>query len=361
MILKMESKTNLVKRFALKGPLILAPLSGGPSTPALVAAVSNAGGLGSLGVAYLKPEAITREIQETRQWTSKAFAVNLFVPAKVPAVDEVSIHRALKATHAYREELGIPDPVVKPPYGENFDMQFEAVISERPAALSFTFGLLEKKYLDECRKQNIFVIGTATTLEEALALQDSEVDAIVAQGVEAGGHRGIFSTEAEDPNVGIFPLVEMMFAKVKLPIIAAGGIMNGQGIAAALALGAQAAQLGTAFLTCEEAGTSKPYRQVLLSSEKKKTRLTRAFSGRWARGFENRFMQEIDTHHKEAILPFPIQNSFTRDIRNKASQTNRPEFLSLWAGEGYSLLRTMKAAELTEILLSEFEEARQVR
>jgi nitronate monooxygenase len=347
---------EFMKHFQMTAPLILAPMGGGPSTPALVAAVCNAGGLGSLGAAYLKPEAITREIQETRKKTSRPFAVNLFVPAPDPKIDEVTLHRALKATKIYRDELGIDKPNFHPPYTENFDHQFEAMLREKPAAFSFVFGLLDHHYLDECRRQGIYTMGTVTTLDEALQMQDSGVDAIIAQGVEAGGHRAIFDSHQEDPQIGVLPLVELLKDHIRLPLIAAGAIMNGHGIKAAIALGAQAAQLGTAFLLCEEAGTSKAYRKFLVDTQMRTTRLTRAFSGRIARGLENRFMMEMK-EHEAAILPYPAQNAFTRDIRNKAAAEMRPEFLSLWAGEGVGMIRNLKAAELVEVLMKEYNES----
>lgn len=348
--------TEFMKHFDLKLPLVLAPLGGGPSTPSLVAAVSNAGGLGSLGGAYLNAEALTQEIQETKKKTSRPFAVNLFVPTEDPVIDEMSLHRALKVTKVYRDELELEKPDFKPPYAENFDSQFAAMIREKPAAFSFVFGSLDRKYLQECRRHGIYTMGTATTLDEALILQEDGVDAVVAQGVEAGGHRGIFNPRQEDPQIGVLPLVSLLKDHMRVPVIAAGGIMNGQGIKAAVSLGAQAAQLGTAFLLCEEAGTSKAYRHFLLDTQVRTTRLTRAFSGRLARGIENRFMMEMKDK-ESAILPFPAQNAFTRDIRNQAAKSRRPEFLSLWAGEGVSQIRTMKAAELMEVLAAEYAEA----
>lgn len=353
MILPMN---ELMKRFDLQLPLILAPLAGGPSTPALAAAVSNAGGLGSLGCAYLDPKAIAQEVKETRSKTSRPFAVNLFVPTEDPKIDEMALHRALKALKPYRDELELAKPVFKPPYAENFDDQFEVVLREKPAAFSFVFGMLHRHYIDECRREGIYTMGAATTLDEALLLQESGVDAIVAQGVEAGGHRAIFDAHKEDPQIGVMPLVSLLKDHIRVPLIAAGGIMNGRGIKAVVDLGAQAAQLGTAFLLCEEAGTNKAYRLFLLDTQQRTTHLTRAFSGRLARGIENRFIMEM-MGKESAILPFPAQNAFTRDIRAKAAQLRRPEFLSMWAGEGVAQIRTMKAAELVAVLASEYAEA----
>jgi nitronate monooxygenase len=196
-------------------------------------------------------------------------------------------------------------------------------------------------------------MGTATTLEEGIALEESGVDAVVAQGFEAGGHHGIFDPAIENPGMGVAALTRSLVAQLKIPVIAAGGIMDGNGIAAMLALGAQAVQMGTAFLLCREAGISQPYREALLKKGVKKTQITRAFSGRWARGIENRFMREVGKT-PEAILPFPAQNAFTRDIRTKSAQTGSSDYLSLWAGEGVDLIRPdLTAEELIRTLEAE--------
>lgn len=199
-------------------------------------------------------------------------------------------------------------------------------------------------------------IGTATTLEEALALEASGVDAVVAQGAEAGAHRATFHCQKEDLLFELGSLIPIFAGKLSLPIIAAGGIMNGRGIAASLALGAQAAQLGTAFLACEESGIAKAYRDALLDPNRRVTRLTRAFSGRWARGLENRFMMEIGSK-ESAILPYPAQNAFTQDIRRKAAGLGHSDYLALWAGQGVGLIRAVKAEVLVRCLFDETTDA----
>ncbi|TGM12461.1 nitronate monooxygenase [Leptospira selangorensis] len=351
MILALENP--ILKALGLKGPLILSPLAGGPSTPELISAVSNAGGLGSLGLAYDTPEQIRESIQKTRSLTSKPIAVNLFVPAKTPELSADQINQAIEATKKYREELGVPSPKLEPPYTLDFDKQFETILSQKPEVFSFTFGLLSSDYIKECKKNRIITCGTATTLEEGILAEESGVDWLVAQGIEAGGHRGIFSATEEDSGIGLFPLVRSLVHKLKIPVIAAGGIMDGVGIAAVLALGASAAQLGTAFLLCEEAGTSKPYREALVSKNRK-TKTTRVFSGRIARGLENRFMKEMETRQ---ILPFPAQNVFTRDIRKRSAELGKSDFLSLWSGQGIELIREMKAGELVAVLFEELRTA----
>jgi nitronate monooxygenase len=229
-------------------------------------------------------------------------------------------------------------------------------MNERPAVFSFTFGVPDQKFLAECRKGGILMFGTATTPEEGLALQESGVDAVVAQGAEAGAQRGTFSTEGRDPFIGLAALIPALVSRLHVPVIAAGGIMNGAGIVAAIALGAKAAQLGTAFLACDESGISRPYRNALLDPGRRVTRPTRAFSGRWARGLENRFIVEMASR-ENAILPFPAQNAFTQDIRKKATEMGHPDYLSLWAGQGVGLIRAMNAETLVKTLLKETSDA----
>lgn len=332
----------------IKWPLIQAPMGGGPTTPALVAAVSNAGGLGSLGVAYLSPQGIEQAIKETQKLTQRPFGANLFAPASTPTLNKAAIDAACNATQAYRQELGLIEPSLQAPFTENFEEQFTSVLRCRPAALSYTFGLIKKELLQECRQQKIVTIGTATTVEEGLLLQEYGVDAVIAQGAEAGGHRGTFTPEQYDSLIGTFALTRLLAKSLHIPVIASGGIMDGRGIVAALTLGAQAAQMGTAFLLCDEAGTSEPYRAALNHAQG--TQLTRVFSGRWARGIPNRFMLEME---HSLILPFPAQNAFTRDIRKKAAESDKAEFLSLWAGQGVNLIRSMSASKLVETFYQE--------
>jgi nitronate monooxygenase len=350
------SKTNLVIRLGLKGPLIQAPMAGGATTPELVAAVSNAGALGSLGGAYLNPNELKKVIRQIKRLTHRPFAVNLFAPNPEPAVSENQIRAATIATQIYRQELGIPDPTVQPPFSQNFEEQFSVLLAERPAVFSFTFGVPGEKFLEACRKCGILTFGTATTLDEGMALEEAGVDGVVAQGTEAGAQRGAFSTDKEDVFLGLAALVPTLTSKLRIPVIAAGGIMNGQGIAAALTLGAEAAQLGTAFLACDESGISKTYRNALLDPKRKATRLTRAFTGRWARGLENRFIVEMASK-ETSILPFPAQNLFTQDIRKKAAELGLSDYLSLWAGQGIGLIRAMKAAALVKTLFKETSDA----
>jgi nitronate monooxygenase len=342
--------TDLVKRLGLTKPLIVAPMAGGPSTPELVAAVSAAGALGSIGAAYSNSEAILEFATKVRSLTDKPFAINLFAPHPVPAVNESKITRAIAVTDKFRQELELSAPQVKPPFEEDFDSQFEAVLRAKPSVFSFIFGRLDLKYVKAAQAAKIFVIGTATTFNEARELEGSGVHAIILQGIEAGGHRGTFETSGDDPAFGMMALLQGCRNKMKVPLIAAGGIMTAAQVREALANGAQAVQMGTAFLACREAGTSDAYKAKLLESLKRPTKMTRVFSGRLARAIENRFMREMDS---STILPYPVQNAFTRDLRAASLEKNSTDFLSLWCGTGEGALWQGSAVELIDTLFAQ--------
>lgn len=341
-----------MRNLSLKYPLVVAPMAGGPSSPDLVVAASDAGALGSIGAAYSTPDAIREMTQKVRAKTSKPIAINLFVPSKIAKISEERVNLAVQKTQKYRDELGLPPPKLEPPYEENFDRQFEAVLSLKPNVFSFVFGLLSMDYVKEAHQHGILVVGTATTPAEAIELEATGVDAVVVQGVEAGGHRGIFDPAANDPDISLGRLLEETKQKIKIPVIAAGGIMTAADIKAALGAGADAVQMGTAFLATKEAGTSAPYRQKLLETSDRTTRLTRAFSGRLARGLVNRFMNQMESD-ANAILPFPAQNKFTRDLRSTSLAKNTSDFLSLWCGTGKGDLWTGTTLELIEQLFGQ--------
>jgi nitronate monooxygenase len=243
----------------------------------------------------------------------------------------------------YFAELGLQAPIAPEPQPVSFDQQFDAVLESGAAAFSFTFGLPGPGAIARAQARGVAVFGTATTVAEAVILADAGCDAVIAQGAEAGGHRGTFAAAVEDSLIGTMALVPQVCDAIGVPVIASGGIMDGRGLAAALMLGAQAAQLGTVFLTCEEAGASAASRQAVLGAHEDQTALTRAFSGRHARGVVNRVMRETP---EAAILPFPLQNALTRPLRTEAARQGRAEFLSLWAGQGLRMARTGKAADL---------------
>ncbi len=316
----------------------------GITTPELVAAVSKAGGLGSMAAAYLGPDVIERQARRIRELTDRTFAVNLFAPQ---ARQELSgdIEAQLRLLAPIHESLGIAPPVLPERPGVSFGEQLDAVLSVRPRIVSFTFGILPADALERLRAQETYLIGTATTVAEAKMLEEAGVDAVVAQGSEAGAHRGTFAADPPAAMVGTMALVPQIVDSVRLPVIASGGIMDGRGIIAALALGAAAVQMGTAFLTSAESGAAEAYKRAVLEAADDGTSLTRAYSGRWARGIRTHYM-EASERSGAVPLPYPWQNALTGPMRAAAARKGEGEYLSLWAGQGAPLARRSGAAEL---------------
>lgn len=347
---------ELLLRLGIGVPIIQAPMGGSNATPpALIAAVSNAGGLGSLGAAYMSPDQIARECAAIRALTRRPFAINLFAPVPGEAAPkDTSRARACIAT--LHTELGLPAPSepTAPPFG--FDEQLEAVLASDAPMFSFTFGMLPDGAIERLTRRGMFVIGTATTVDEAIALERAGVHAIAAQGSEAGGHRGTFLHSFESSMVGIMSLTPQIVDAVRVPVIASGGIMDGRGIAAALRLGAGAVAMGTAFLVTDECGVVESYKQAVLSARDDETKVTRAFSGRPARGIPNRAMKHIEDA-QTAILAYPYQNALTRAMRTEAAKQDRREYLSLWAGQGTRQARRMSASRLMERLIEELHQS----
>jgi nitronate monooxygenase len=351
----MSIQTALTKRLGMTYPIFQAPLAGGGDTPALVAAVCEAGGLGFIGAAYLTPEQIGEAARNVQAQTSRPFGINLFAPVPMPHPPE-NPQPALERVAPFFAELGLEPPVVPASARDSFNQQLIAALESGAAVFSFTVGILPKSAIEAIKQRGMFLIGTATTVEEAIVLENTGVDAIVTQGSEAGGHRATFGADFDAGLVGTISLVPQVVDAVTVPVIASGGIMDGRGIAAALALGASAVQLGTAFLTCDEAGVPEVYKKAILDAREDQTRVTRAFSGRPARGIVNRFMLEVEGNDTaDAILPFPLQNQLTRPLRNAAAKQGRAEFLSLWAGQGVRLAQRQAAALLVERLAKETE------
>ena len=349
--------TTFLERLGMKHPVIQAPLAGGGDTPELVAAVSEAGGLGFIGAAYLTPAQITESARAVAVRTKKSFGVSLFAPLLLPETPK-DPRAALTRLAPYYAELGLPAPEMPAPVKNAFDEQFAAALDSGASVFSFTFGVLPPEAIAAVKAHGMMLMGTATTVHEALALERAGVDAIVAQGSEAGGHRGTFGEPFEAGMIGAIALVPQIADAASLPVVASGGIMDGRGIAAALALGASAVQMGTAFLTSNEAGIPEAYKEAILGARDDATRLTRAFSGRPARGIVNRFMREMDASEaRDHILPFPLQNALTRPVRSAAATQGRAEYLSLWAGQGLRLARRQSAAELVARLVRETEES----
>jgi nitronate monooxygenase len=325
--------------------IIQAPMAGGFTPPALVQAVSDAGALGSFGFAYTTPQ----EIVVQSKLIKGQFNINLFIHKDVD-VDKakVAATKAALAPHYAKFNATLPEEL---PPKISLSHQFEAVLEVKPTVFSSTFGAPSKEMIKACQKRNIMVSGTATTLDEALYLQDIGVDSIVLQGLEAGGHRGTFLTPLGVHDIGLFALLSLCHGKIKTPLIAAGGIMNGQGIKAALTLGASAAMLGTAFLTTYEAGTPAAHKEMLLTSQRE-TILTPAYTGRHARGIRNKMGDELQALINQAPC-FDAMNALTRPLRGESAKQGNPEFMSLWAGQAYRACRVMGVGELIATLKEE--------
>jgi nitronate monooxygenase len=350
----MTLKTRVTQAIKIQHPVVQAPMAGGPTTPELVAAVSNAGGLGSLGAAYLSPNTLREQVWEIRRRTEAPFNVNLFVPSPFEA-DPERIERSDKLLEPYREELGIQAPETPSSFEESLDDQLEVVLEESVPVFSFTFGVPNEEQLRRLRDAGIITVGTATSVREGLRLEESGVDVIVAQGGEAGGHRGTFLGDFRDALIWTMAIVPQMVDTLSVPVIAAGGIMDGRGLAA-IVLGAEAAQMGTAFLACEESGTHPEFKKAVLGAAEDETAVTRVFSGRAARGIKNRFLVEVGEYEEE-LPPFPVQNALTRDVRAAAQRQGRPEFMSLWAGQAVRLFRAATAAQIVEDVVEGAERA----
>jgi nitronate monooxygenase len=346
----MRAASALCSKLGIDHPIIQAPMAGS-TTPELVAAVSNAGGLGMLGAANMTPSQITDAIAAIRALTDKPFGVNLFAGGRDDAreVDPAGISEVLSTLHA---ELGLPAPEA-PEFGSDpFPAQLQAVLESNVLVFSFTFGIPEPDVITALHDQGVTIMGTATTVEEARQLVSAGAHAVVAQGSEAGGHRGTFAGPFDEAMVGTMALVPQVVDAVPVPVIASGGIMDGRGIVAALALGASAVQMGTAFLTTAEAGAPDAYKRAIRATSSEQTTLTRAFSGRPARGITNEFIQAWRGREQD-ILPFPLQNAATRPLRNAASAANDARYLSMWAGQGAAMAQDLSAGELVHRLVEE--------
>jgi nitronate monooxygenase len=341
----------LLRTLGIEHPIVQAPMGGGPSTPELVAAVSNAGGLGSLGAAYLGPDQIVDAIRQVRALTDKPFNVNLFAGGYGPPgrVDPAPMLALLAEVHA---TLELPPPALPANPRDPFPEQFEAVLESRPPIFSFTFGIPAAEFIKRLSARGIAILGTATSVREARMLADAGVTAIVLQGEEAGAHRGTFACSFEAAMVPTMDLVAGTVGAVSVPVIASGGLMDGRDLAAAMKRGASAVQLGTAFLTCPESGAPETYKRAILEAREDTTVITRAFSGRPARGLHNAFIAALEGR-EGVILPFPLQNALTRPMRAAAAKRGERGFLSLWAGRGVARARCMPAGELVKRLVGE--------
>jgi len=337
-------------------PIVQAPMAGGVSVPHLAAAVCEAGGLGFLAAGYKTADGVYQEIKQLRSLTSRPFGVNLFMPQPEyadPGAVEIYAHQLAGEAAWYETELGDPDSG----RDDAYDSKLAVLLDNPVPVVSFHFGVPSREVLDSLRRAGTFTLVTATTPEEALAVQLAGADAVIVQGVEAGGHQGTHrdNPEADGTGIGLLSLVAQVRETVGIPIVAAGGIMRGGQIAAALAAGASAAQLGTAFLATPESGANAVHKQALTNPLFARTELTRAFSGRPARALVNRFLRE---HGPYAPAAYPEVHHLTSPLRKKAAASGDAQGMALWAGQGHRMARELPAGQLVEVLAAEIDMAR---
>jgi nitronate monooxygenase len=337
-------------------PIIQAPMAS-VATVELVAAASMAGALGTFGFSYTQPEDMRRAAAAVRAATDQPFGINLFFAPQPGEIDADRQREALAAVARHHAELGLPPPAaVRPPYAPDLETQLSAVTEIRPRVFTAHLGEIPPERVRELKALGIAIGGTATCVAEALRLEALGFDFVIAQGGEAGGHRGSFLRDPYEALTGTLALTRLIVCAVRVPVVAAGGIMDGAGIAAALALGAQAAQLGTAFVATPESAAPAIYKHTLLATREDDTRITEKFSGKPARGLANRFVRQSE-EKRYPQLPFPAQNSLTLTLRAESAREGNPDFVAMWSGQGAPLARAMPAAALLAQLESETIEA----
>jgi nitronate monooxygenase len=335
----------------LRVPIIQAPMAGGVNTPALVAGVTESGGLGSFGFAYSSPQKISDDLAAAKRLTSGPINANFFVFQEIPTPSIELQHQAIAALKRLpiAQDLRLSCP--QPPFFQDLRAVLEPVWLHRPAVLTFHFGLPHPDVLERARLLGISVGVTATCLTDAQAIEAAGADFVVAQGIEAGGHRGTFQPDTLDEDLPTLSLVRQLSASLRIPVVAAGGLMTGGDIALAKAAGAAAAQMGTAFLVCDESGATPAHKHFLLTKPTRGTAFTHGFSGRRAQGLRNAFIEALQG---QPHLPFPLQNTLTTPLRQIAVQHDDGEHQSLWAGSAYACARPMNVQRLMEVLEKEY-------
>lgn len=356
----MWNNTKFTELLGIQYPIVQGPFGGGLSSVALTAAVSNAGGLGSFGGQPYSAKEIIETSAAIRKATDKPFNINLWVNDRDRRLAEFDSEDYKKLTDLftpYFKELDLPIPERPTNLGAKFEDQLEAIYEVRPTVFSFVYGIPSEDILEKCRSLGIKTVGAATTVDEAIALEKAGVDAIVATGFEAGGHRVSFLRSAEDSLTGTFALIPQVADNVKIPVIAAGGIADVRGVKAALALGADAVQMGTAFLATNQSNATQDHKDKLFSEEGKDTVLTKVFTGRLARGLRNRLTEELkDSQH--LMAPYPLQGKFMGHLKAyPATEGSNSAFRSYWSGQSASLLRYRDAGELMLSIINEMNKA----
>jgi nitronate monooxygenase len=354
----MWNQTKFTELLGIQYPIIQGPFGGGLSSVELASTVSNYGGLGSFGGQPFTPQEILEVCHQIRQKTNKPFNINLWVNDRDKHLESFDLHaykKLLKLFKPYFDELEIDLPTVMPEdLGPKFEDQVEAVLEAKPAVFSFVYGIPSETILEKCKSLGIKTVGAATTVDEALALENAGVDAIVATGFEAGGHRVSFLRKPEDSLMGTFSLIPQVAYVVKKPIIAAGGIMDARGIRAALTLGASAVQMGTAFLATNLSNATQEHKDTLFSSKAKYTTLTKVFTGRLSRGIKNKLTEDFKDV-QDILAPYPLQSKFMNLLKAYPASASNTGYKSYWAGQSAPLLKYKDTIELLESIIYEMQ------
>ncbi|NIF04742.1 nitronate monooxygenase [Chryseobacterium sp. Tr-659] len=354
----MWNKNRITKLLEIEYPILQGPFGGGISTVELTTTVSNLGGLGGFGAYTLSPQEIYNTHKEIQSKTNKPYNLNLWVNDH-DIIDEEhtkeQYRQAVETFKPYFDLLQTDIPALPPSFQSRFQNQLDVVFDIKPKVFSFMFGLLNESIIEDLHRQGTIVLGNATTLDEASALEKTGVDAIVASGFESGGHRPSFLDKAELSTTGTFALIQLIRDRVKIPVIAAGGIANGRGIAGAFKLGAEAVQIGTAFLATEESGALPVHKEFLFSDSAKSTTLTRAYTGRLGRGITTKITRDL-LAATDKTLPFPLQTHFMGALRKAALEQQKNDLVFFWSGQIAPLLKHKKASTLMQSLIEEASE-----
>ncbi|WP_426482499.1 NAD(P)H-dependent flavin oxidoreductase [Chryseobacterium sp. R2ACT005] len=354
----MWNKNRITELLGIEYPILQGPFGGGLSTVELTTAVSNLGGLGGFGAYTLSPQEIYDIHKEILTKTDKPYNLNLWVNDHDIIDKEHTKDQYQKAIEIFKPYFDLLDTDIPSPplsFESRFQNQLSVIFDIKPKVFSFMFGLMDESIIEDLHQQGTVILGTATTLDEAVALEKTGVDVIVASGFESGGHRPSFLDQAELSTTGTFALIQLIKDRVKIPVVAAGGIVNGRGIAGAFQLGAEAVQIGTAFLVTEESGALPIHKEFLFSDAARSTALTRAYTGRLGRGITTKISRDV-LAATDKTLPFPLQTHFMGALRKAALEQQKHELVFFWAGQIAPLLKHKKASTLMQSLIEEASE-----
>ncbi|HLR18560.1 MAG TPA: nitronate monooxygenase [Staphylococcus sp.] len=348
----MKLSSRVTEILGIKFPIIQAGMAGN-TTPELVATVSNSGGLGSIGAGYFTSERLEKEIVHVQELTDLPYAVNLFVPSQKLFIPD-KVERMNAWLKPYRRAFNIEEPVLNMSEEQQFNRAIDIIIEKGVPVVSFTFGIPNQLIITKLKESKITIIGTATSVEEAIANESAGVDMIIAQGSEAGGHRGSFTVTDGNrtPLIGTMSLVPQITDSIDIPVIAAGGIMDGRGFVASMVLGAEAIQMGTAFLTTDESDATSLYKNAIQHSKETDTVVTNVFTGKPARGIDNEFIHKMDGYDDD-IPDYPIQNQLTKAIRKEAAKKGDAQWTHLWSGQSPRLAQQVSATRLIQRIINE--------